>query len=183
MALDGDTPLSTARLTIRRVTRADLPALLAVNGDAAVTRFLPYATWTSLADGEAWFERMATLQAAGGTAQYVIEQREPGRVIGSCLLFRHEAASARAEIGYVLGRAHWGQGLMVEAMRGFVDHAFGTLALRRLEAEIDPRNLASARLLERLGFVREGLLRQRWVSKGELSDSALYGLLRGETPA
>ncbi len=180
MPLHDESSVSTPRLTLRRVTRDDLPDLLAVNGDDAVTRFLPYATWQTLADGEAWFARMAALQADGGAAQYVIERREPRRVIGSCLLFRHEPASARAEIGYVLGREHWGQGLMLEAMRGFVAHAFGPLGLRRLEADVNPLNGASVRLLERLGFVREGLLRQRWVTKGVLGDSALYGLLRDE---
>lgn len=168
------------RLAIRRVERGDLPDLLVVNGDDAVTRYLPYATWRSLADGEAWFERMAALQAAGGTAQYVIEHLELQRVIGSCLLFRHDEASARAELGYVLGRVHWGQGLMFEALSGFVAHAFGTLGLRRLEADVNPLNGASVRLLERLGFAREGLLRQRWVTKGEVCDSLIYGLLREE---
>ena len=180
MPLDIDLPVHTARLTLRRVRSADLDDLLEVNGDELVTRFLPYPTWTTAADAQAWFDRMAALQAAGSTAQYVIEHRGLARVIGSCLLFRHEPASGRAEIGYVLGRAHWGQGLMLEAMRGFVDHAFDTLGLRRLEADVNPLNEASVRLLERLGFVREGLLRQRWVTKGEISDSLLFGLLRGE---
>lgn len=180
MALDNDTPVHTARLTIRRVQPTDLGDLLAVNGDDVVTRFLPYPTWKSATDAQFWFERMAALQAAGATAQFVIEHRELARVIGSCLLFRHEPASGRAEIGYVLGRAHWGQGLMHEAMRGFIDHAFVTLGLRRLEADVNPLNLASVRLLERLGFVREGLLRQRWITKGQVSDSLLFGLLRDE---
>jgi RimJ/RimL family protein N-acetyltransferase len=66
---------------------------------------------------------------------------------------------------------------MHEALAALIDHVLGPMALRRLEAEIDPRNTASARILQRLGFVQEGLLRQRWFSKGELPDSALYGLL------
>ncbi|TXC66482.1 GNAT family N-acetyltransferase [Piscinibacter aquaticus] len=172
--------MHTARLTIRRVQPDDLGDLLEVNGDDTVTRFLPYPTWKSATDAQLWFERMAALQAAGATAQFVIEHRELARVIGSCLLFRHDPASGRAEIGYVLGRAHWGQGLMHEAMRGFIVHAFGTLGLRRLEADVNPLNQASVRLLERLGFRREGLLRQRWVTKGEVSDSLLFGLLRDE---
>jgi RimJ/RimL family protein N-acetyltransferase len=180
MALDGDIPIHTERLLIRRVQPADLADLLVVNGDDAVTRFLPYPTWKTAADAQFWFDRMAALQAAGGTAQYVIEHRPLARVVGSCLLFRHEPASGRAEIGYVLGRSHWGQGLMLEAMRGFVAHAFDTLGLRRLEADVNPLNQPSVRLLERLGFVREGLLRQRWVTKGEVGDSLLFGLLRGE---
>ena len=171
--------IDTERLRLRRVERADLPDLLAINGDEAVTRYLPYATWQSLADAEAWYERMARLVESGGaTEQFVIVQRESARVIGTCLLFRLDAASGRAEIGYVLGREWWGQGLMAEALRAFVAAAFEHFDLRRLEADIDPLNVASARVLERIGFVREGLLRQRYLSKGRLVDAALYGLLR-----
>jgi RimJ/RimL family protein N-acetyltransferase len=59
-------------------------------------------------------------------------------------------------------------------------HAFDTLRLRRIEADIDPRNSASCKLVERLGFVREGLLRERWDVAGELCDAALYGLLASD---
>jgi RimJ/RimL family protein N-acetyltransferase len=52
------------------------------------------------------------------------------------------------------------------------------MGLHRIEADIDPRNTASARCLERLGFVKEGLLRERWIVEGEVSDSAIYGLLQ-----
>jgi len=103
-----------------------------------------------------------------------------GRAVGTCLLFRFDAASARAELGYVLGRAQWGTGLMHEALAALIDAAFGAMALRRLEAEVDPRNAASGRLLRRLGFRREGLLRQRWVTKGAAADVEVYGLLSAE---
>jgi [ribosomal protein S5]-alanine N-acetyltransferase len=66
---------------------------------------------------------------------------------------------------------------MTEAASAPIEHAFGALNMRRIEADIDPRNVASARLLERLGFVREGLLRERWLVGEEVSDSLLYGLL------
>ncbi len=69
---------------------------------------------------------------------------------------------------------------MNEALRTLVDHAFTTLDLNRLEADIDPRNLASAKTLERLGFQQEGLLRERWIVGDEISDTAFDGLLRRE---
>ncbi|VWB67210.1 GCN5 family acetyltransferase [Burkholderia territorii] len=72
---------------------------------------------------------------------------------------------------------------MSEAAFALIEHAFGTLNLRRIEADIDPRNVASARLLERLGFVREGLLRDRWIVGDQVSDSALYGLLKSDLRA
>ena len=69
---------------------------------------------------------------------------------------------------------------MNEALVGLLSSAFSDMGLRRIEAEVDVRNSASARLLARLGFVREGLLRQRWVSKGEVKDVEIHGLLRSE---
>jgi ribosomal-protein-alanine N-acetyltransferase len=176
-------PIDAERVRVRPLARSDLPALHAVNGDDAVTRLLPYATWTSPADAEAWFERMAKIQASGLAVQLVVADKASDRAIGTALLFRLEEGSARAELGYALGRAHWGRGLMHEALRALLDRAFGALALRRIEAEVDVRNAASARVLQRLGFTREGLLRQRWVSKGEAKDVEIFGLLRDEWPA
>jgi RimJ/RimL family protein N-acetyltransferase len=120
------------------------------------------------------------MYAIGEAGQFVIVLREADAIVGTCLLFRFERASARAEIGYVLARKYWGAGYMLEAMRAFVAFAFDRLGVRRLEATVDPRNAASARVVERLGFVKEGLLRERSVMKGEITDSSLYGLLRAD---
>lgn len=172
--------IETSRLTIRLVTQADLPALLEYNADDAVTRYLPYASWRGMADAQEWLARAEARLAAREALQFVAVQRETGSVIGSCLLFHFDEPSRRAETGYLLGRKHWGAGYMFEAMRALVDFAFAQMNLRRLEAEIDPRNTASAKLLQRLGFLREGHLRERWELKGELSDSGLYGMLRAD---
>jgi len=67
---------------------------------------------------------------------------------------------------------------MSEALGAAIGHAFGALDLRRIEADTDPRNAASIRMLERLAFRREGLLRERWVVGGEVCDSLILGLLR-----
>ena len=183
MPLLAPPPIVSPRLTLRLVSAADLPGLLAVNGDDRVTRHLPYASWQTPADGEAWLARMRALGDAGTALQFVICDSASRQVLGSCLLFRFDEGSARAELGYVLGHAHWGQGLMFEALDALLTQAFGGLGLRRIEAEVNPANTASVRLLERLGFTREGLLRQRWVAKGATYDVSFYGLLRDEWPA
>ena len=180
MPLAAPRPIESARLLVRPVAESDLPALLQVNGDDETTRFLPYATWKSITDAEAWYQRMAAIQASGSALQFVLAEKPTGTAIGTCLLFRFDEGSARAEIGYVLGRRHWGAGYMHEALVALLGEAFGGMGLRRLEAEVSPRNLASKRLLERLGFVKEGLLRQRWVSKGEARDVEAYALLSHE---
>lgn len=173
-----ETAIPTRRLVLRLVRDEDLPPLLEMNADDAVTRYLPYESWRGMEDAQTWLARARARLAAGEAWQFVIVLRESGRVIGSSLLFHFDLPNGRAEIGYLLGRAHWGAGYMQEAAAALVDYAFGTVGLRRLEAEIDPRNGASARLLERVGFVKEGHLRERWDTKGEVSDSGLYGLLR-----
>jgi RimJ/RimL family protein N-acetyltransferase len=95
-------------------------------------------------------------------------------------LFQIDAANRRAEVGFGLCSEFWRQGYMREALAALVRFAFGTLGLRRLEADVDPRNENSLRLLDRLGFRREGLLRERWNVGDEIQDSAFLGLLAGE---
>ena len=175
MPLKAPIVVESKRLIVRPVVEDDLQALLLVNGDDDVTRFLPYASWRSLDDGRAWFERMSILGARGESIQYVLTDRASTLAIGTCLLFRYEESSARAELGYVLGRSHWGRGIMREALVAVIDCAFGAYGLRRLEAEVNPLNQASSRLLESLGFAREGQFRKRWIDKGVAHDTIIYG--------
>lgn len=172
--------LHTERLTLRLACADDLAGLLHVHADAEVNRFLPYTTWQGMADAEDWFGRVLQRREADESLQLVIADRHSGQVLGSCLLFHFDHDSGLAEVGYALGRPHWGQGIMREALRALLAYAFTELGLRRLEAEVDPRNRASGQLLLRLGFAREGLLRQRRVMKGEIKDAELYGCLRDE---
>ena len=183
MPLPAPDPIDTPRLCVRLLEHADLVPLFRVNGDPAVTALLPYATWTSMADAQAWYERMRGVEATGLALQFVVVSKATNTAIGTCLLFRFDEGSARAELGYVLGRAHWGQGLMREALVALLGCAFGTMGLRRVEAELNAVNAASAALVGRLGFTKEGLLRQRWVVKGQAVDIAMYGLLAGELRA
>ena len=119
-------------------------------------------------------------QTSGSTLQWVVEDTASKTVIAACLLFQYDAGSARAELGYVLGRAHWRQGLAREAITAVCDRAFGALGIRRIEAEVHPDNAASNNLLQRIGFVHEGRARQRWVAKGATYDTQLYGCLASE---
>ncbi|CAN5754343.1 GNAT family N-acetyltransferase [soil metagenome] len=182
MTFTSPVRIESERLSIRPVEKRDLPDLMAVNGDDAATRYLPYASWCTAADAGAWLERMRKIEATGTAMQLVVVDKALARPVGTCLLFRFEAASGRAELGYVLGRAHWGTGMMFEALTALITHAFTVQGLRRLEAEVNPDNLASCRLLTRLGFTTEGLLRQRWVAKGVTCDSQFFGLLRADWP-
>lgn len=169
--------IETKRLVLRLLEKSDLPALFAVNGDDEVFRYSPRESWKTPADGEAWLSRVMAHRESGATMQFVIVLLESGRPIGTLAIFHFDENVGSAEIGYVLGREHWGKGLMTEALAAFVGFSFESLGLKRLEAELDPRNAASIKVLERVGFTQEGLRRRNYFSKGEVTDTGLYGML------
>jgi len=177
-----DVRLETPRLLLRPLAAADRDALFAIYADARVARYGSRPPWTSPDEAAAYIAKDAGQRAAGEFVRFAIERREDRALVGVCTLFEHDAECRRAEIGYGLGPDAWGHGYAREAVGRLLDHGFGALRLNRVEADVDPRNDASLRLLERLGFRREGLLRERWIVAGEKSDSVIFGLLASERP-
>ncbi len=177
--------LHTDRLVLRPLTLADadVDALFAMRSDPIVQRYGSHAPWTDRQTAVAYIERDMRELADGSGVQLGLSRREDGAVIGTCTLFHLDAQSRRAECGYSLLPSAWSKGYASEAMTALLDWGFDALNLHRVEADIDPRNAASARVLERLGFQHEGHLRERWIVAGEISDSGLYGLLAREWKA
>jgi len=170
--------LPTERLLLRPLQAGDASALFAMYGDPQVMRYWSSPPWAGLDQAEAMIAGDAHGLATSEHLRLALADRSDDRLLGTCSLFSFNLSNRRAEIGYALSRAEWGRGLMHEALQALVGYAFETLDLHRLEADIDPRNRASARTLERLGFRLEGVLRERWIVAGEVSDSGLYGLLQ-----
>ena len=173
--------LETPRLRLRPLGDDDAASLLAIFGDATVVRYWAEPPWTGLDDARALLARTALHWAARtGFRWGLVRTRGEAadRVLGTCSLFAIETTHRRAEVGFALAREAWGAGLAREAMAAVAGFAFDTLGLHRLEADVDPRNAASLRTLETLGFRREGHLRERYHVAGEAQDSVLLGLLR-----
>jgi len=172
--------LRTERLLLRPLAEDDAPALYAMCADPQVMRYWSTPPWQSIEPAQALIARDIKAMAAGDYLRLALERIDDGQFIGNCTLFSLMPQCRRAELGYAIAHAHWGRGYMHEALVALLDHGFTQLALNRVEADVDPRNLPSVRSLERLGFTREGLLRERWIVGDEVSDSALYGLLAGD---
>lgn len=170
--------IPTERLQLRWLTPGDIPALTAVFGDPAVCRYLSRPALRDRAAAEALHHEIVSCFAARSLFQWGIAERRTNVVVGTCTLAALSPEHRRAEVGFALARAMWGRGYITETLPALLGFAFETLDLRRLEADVDPRNQHSIRALARVGFVREGCLRERYHVSGELQDAELYGLLR-----
>ncbi|HEX5132307.1 MAG TPA: GNAT family N-acetyltransferase [Candidatus Krumholzibacteria bacterium] len=172
--------LQTERLRLRPFEPRDAAALFGIFSDPVVMRYWSSPAWTSPDEATAYITSESDAMRAEIQISLAITLRATDEVIGTCTLFDFMEQCRRAEVGYSLASAAWGKRYMHEALTALLDYGFVELDLNRVEADIDPRNARSARSLERLGFKREGLLRERWIVSGEISDTALYGLLRSE---
>lgn len=172
--------LTSERLQLRPLRETDADDLFAIFSDPEITRFWSSPCMTRREDAQALIEDIAESIERGELLEWGLERRTVPGLIGTCSIVNLDRANRRGEIGFALARSTWGHGYMAEILPVLVDHAFGALGLHRLEADVDPRNAASIRLLERLGFRLEGRMRERWQVTGEVQDSLIYGLLARE---
>ena len=172
--------LHTDRLRLRPFADADAEALYALQSNAHVLRFWDSPPWSEPARAERFIATCRLMAEEGSGARQAIDRVSDGAFLGWCSLARWNPDYHGAAMGYCLGEAAWGQGYATEAAGAVLRWAFETLDLNRVQAETDTRNVASARVLEKRGFVREGTLREDCVVNGDVSDSWVYGLLRRE---
>jgi ribosomal-protein-alanine N-acetyltransferase len=175
--------LRTSRLILRPLLEADASALFGIYSDPRIMEFWSSPAWTSIASAEEKISRNRLGMETGGSIGFGLFRSEDEHLLGTCDLFHLDQQCRRGEVGYGLAFEAWGQGYMQETMQVLLAYGFKDLGLNRIEADIDPANLASAKLLTRMGFALEGLLRERWIVGGVKSDSAMYGLLASEWQA
>ncbi|WP_181468014.1 GNAT family N-acetyltransferase [Streptomyces sp. Amel2xB2] len=172
--------LHTARLRLRPFTDADAAPLFALHSDAYVLRYWDSPPWNEPARAERFIAKCRTMADEGTGARVAIDRVVDGAFVGWCGLTGWNPDYRSASLGYCLVEAMWGHGYATEAAHTLLKWAFGTLDLNRVQAETDTRNVASAHVLEKIGFVREGTLREDCIVNGEVSDSWVFGLIRRE---
>ena len=172
--------LEGQRVRLRHVTQADADSFFAVFTNPDVMRYWAHPPMQDRSEAVALVDDIHQCFADRTLFQWGIALRADDRVIGHLTLAALDKTHKRAEIGYALHREQWGKGLMLEAQTLLLDYAFDVLGLHRIEADADPRNAASIKSLERLGFGREGYLRERWHVAGEVQDGMYFGLLARE---
>jgi len=179
MALATPT-LTTTRLGLRPFAKTDTDAVFALQSNARILRYWDAPPWKDRAQAERFIVVCGQMEHEGTGARLAIERAADKVFIGWCSLARWDPVYRTAKLGYCLDETAWGKGFATEAAEAVLQWAFDALDLNRVQAETDTRNTASSRVLEKLGFVREGTLRDDCIVDGEVSDSWVYGLLRRE---
>lgn len=169
--------LEAARLRLRPYLDSDTTALFALYGDPQVTRYWSHPAWTDPAQAQLYLS-LRKDEPTTAVHAWAIADKASNELIGALTFFSISGTHARAEVGYSLMSKYQGKGLGTEALSTALKYGFDTLNLYRIEADVDPRNTGSIKLLEKLNFKREGFLRQRWRVNGEVCDSVLLGLLK-----
>ena len=170
--------LHGARVHLRRLDERDIDALFDLHADPRVMRHWSFARWSGRAQAIAHVERITRECASLETYPWAATLAGDDRLVGTCTLSGVHRERHRGVVSYALVPALWGRGLAREMLGLALDHAFDALGLRRIEADIQADNHASRHLAERLGFVREGFMRERRGADGTLGETLLYALSR-----
>src|SRR5512139_2357309 len=172
--------LDGARLRPLRV--GDAAALYAYLRDPIVTELTSYPV-ASVPMVEAIIERALSRWKAGELSKWGVALEHDDQLVGTCGFNEWSKVHRWAELGFDLARAHWGKGLMRQAVAAVLQWTYRQDQVDRVHAFVRVDNRRSARLLERSGFVREGRLRNYRVCRGQPYDFYIYGLLRSDWAA
>lgn len=166
------------RVMLRVWRRDDAHAMFENFSDPVFMRYWSRAVYADVAEVRNYIDLQLTELKRFEFYPWVITRHGDDKPIGTCTLFGIDRDNRRCLLGYGLTRALQGRGLASEAVKLAINYAFDEIGLHRIETDIDTRNTPSCRLVERLGFQREGLLRERWHVNNEACDSVLHGLLK-----
>ena len=172
--------LDGARL--RPLRAADADALYAYLRDPAVTELTAYPD-VSAPFVEAMIERSVSRWAAGELSKWGVALQHDDQLVGTCGFNEWSQAHRWAELAFDLAQAHWGKGLMRQAVAAVLEWTYRQDLVNRVHAFVRVDNSRSARLLERSGFLREGCLRSYRVCRGQPHDFYVYSLLRSDRAA
>jgi len=179
---EGFTELAGPRVALRRFHPGDVAEFVAYRSSVQVARYQSWDAPFPREEGERFIQELAREHpdTPGAWFQFAVALRPAGQLIGDCAAMPHADDSRQCEIGFTIAPKYQGHGYATEAVRLLLGYLFTARGKHRITACCDPRNTASAALLERLGMRREGHLRQSTWAKGEWTDDLVYALLHDE---
>lgn len=171
------TELHTERLYLRKMKVSDSASLFKIWSDPDVTEFMNVSHFTDENQAIAMINLLNDLSQDNKAIRFSIFVQQSNEIIGSCGYNSLDFDNLKAEIGYDIARSHWGKGYATEAISSLLAHAFSTMKLNRIEAKVDPDNVNSIKLLQKLNFTYEGTLRAYERVGETFSDLNMYSKL------
>ena len=178
------TKLEDDHVTLVPISLAHAADYLAIGSDPGIWTYMTAATLERIDDAKSWVESRIAYCEQTGSVAFSVFDKASGRLAGSSTFMTVPTAHATLEIGYTWYGADYRRTHVNTATKlVLLGHAFDELQANRVEFQTDVRNTASQKALERIGAVREGVLRQnRTYPDGFVRDSALYSIIRDEWP-
>ena len=172
--------ISTDRLLLRQVKQSDINEIFFLRSDKKVLEYLDREPATTLEEAELWIQKINTLEKNNEAVTWAITLKPDNILAGTICFWNITKEHYRAEIGYALHPDHQGKGIMQEAMTNVLEYGFKIMKLHSVEANVNPNNSSSIKLLERNNFSREAYFKENYFFDGKFYDSAIYSLLRPE---
>lgn len=169
--------LSSERLRFRAVNDSDVDDIFQIYSDEKALEYFAREPLKNRDDAMQMVNGNLLPSLDEKALAWAICLADSDRMIGTFTLFHIDLTNRRAEVGYILNRQFWGQGYASEALQRIIRYCFEELEFGRLEADVDPANHGSLKLLERHGFEREGYFKNRWFTREKWFDSVMFGLL------
>lgn len=178
----GDLPtLETKRLLLRKYKKEDMDDLYEYASDEEVTRYLTFETYKNMEDANQYIQTLLEKYRNGNeVSPWAIEWKQNHKMIGSIGINQWDIENYYIQIGYVLNKKYWNQGIMTEALKAVIDFAFKNMNIERIELTHDVRNIGSGKVMLKNGLKQEGILRKSKYIKGEFIDRSYYSILREE---
>jgi len=171
--------INTERLKLRKIKQEDTESIYKLLSNPEVIKYDTFEIFTSLKQAKEVVEWFKDEYKQKNAIFWGIRLKNEGEIIGFCKS-QIEIPKVRASFGYSLRRDYWNRGIMTEAVGSIVDFTFNTIDVHRIETTVAIENYASLRVLEKLGFVKEGILRQRSCFRGSYQDMVMLSLLKTE---
>jgi ribosomal-protein-alanine N-acetyltransferase len=169
--------IKSERLLLRDLKDADANELFHLRSDKNVMQFIDRPLAESIDDALKLIKIISDGHTNKENITWAITLKDSPALIGTIGFWRIEKEHYRAEIGYLLNPVYQGKGIMQEAMKVVLLYGFEKMQLHSVEANVNPNNAASIKLLEKNGFVREGYFRENYYYNGQFLDSSIYSLI------
>lgn len=171
--------IETQRLLLRRMTIDDAEVILYLRSNDEVMKYIDRERTKSIEEAKSFIDKIdASLNSNNGVMWGIMLKEKPRTLIGNIGYWRLIKEHYRAEVGYMLHPSFWKKGIMKEALLRVIDFGFAEMNLHSIEANINPGNEASAKLLESTGFIKEAYFKEDFFFDGEFRDTIIYSQLK-----